>query len=131
MSADRRIDLFAARQYGVISRKQALECGLTSKMIHTRVSTGAWIRLAPSVFAVASAAPKWERQLAAAVLSRPGSIVAGRSAAHLHDFEGFGTTRPVIMIGTDGNARSPLATVIRSRRFEKVSTVRKLGFTVY
>ena len=68
--------------------------------------------------------------MAAALLSRPGSIVAGHSAAHLHEYAGFGTARPVIMVHADGNARSPLARVIRTERFTSVSTVRKRGFTV-
>lgn len=130
MTPDRELDVYAARQYGAFSRDQAVTVGFTAKMIHNRVGGGAWIRLAPSVYAVASAPPKWERQMAAALLSRPGSVVAGHSAAHLHDFAGFGIARPVIMVDTDGNARSPLARVIRSERLASVSTVRKRGFTV-
>jgi very-short-patch-repair endonuclease len=99
-------------------------------MIHGRVSNGTWVRLAPSVFALASAPPKWERQMAAALLSRRGSLAAGRSAAYLHEFDGFGPARPVIMISPDENARSPLARVIRSGRFEEVSRVRRRGFVV-
>ncbi|HEU4894864.1 MAG TPA: type IV toxin-antitoxin system AbiEi family antitoxin domain-containing protein [Acidimicrobiia bacterium] len=129
MEADRRLDDYAAHQYGVFSRKQAKAVGLSPRMIQTRVETGAWIRLAPSVYALASAPPKWERQVAAALLTKEGAIVAGRSAAHLLDFPGFVASKPVIMIGLDGNARSPLARVIRSRRFESIGTVRRRGFT--
>jgi very-short-patch-repair endonuclease len=68
--------------------------------------------------------------MAAALLSRKGSIAAGRSAAYLHGLEGFGPAKPVILIGADENARSPLARVIRSTRFESVSTVRRRGFLV-
>lgn len=128
MDADRRLDEYAAHQYGVFSRDQATKAGLTPRMIQTRVESGAWIRLAPSVYALASAPPKWERQMAAALLTKHGAIVAGRSAAYLHQFPGFNQSRPVIMIGPDGNARSPLAKVIRSHRFESVGRVRKRGF---
>ena len=79
------------------------------------------------MFALPSAPPKWEWQVAGALLSRKGSIVAGRSAAYLHGFDGFGPSRPVVMIGPDGNARSPLARVIRSGRFESVETCRLRG----
>jgi very-short-patch-repair endonuclease len=130
MTPDRALDEYAARQYGAFSLEQAHRTGHTAKMIHTRISNGAWLRLAPSVFALASAPPKWERQMAAALLSRDGSIVAGRSAAYLHGLEGFGPAKPVILTGPYGNARSPLARVIRSRRFESVSTVRIRGFVV-
>jgi very-short-patch-repair endonuclease len=128
MDPHRIVDEYASRQYGTFSRRQAESAGLSPRMILTRVQNGAWIRLAPAVFALASAPPKWERQLAAAILTREGSIAAGRSAAFLHEFPGFGLTRPVIMIGGHGNARSPLARVIRSDRFHDVRRVRKKGF---
>lgn len=130
MSPDRIIDEYASRQYGTFSRRQAEKAGFSSRMILTRVQNGAWIRLAPSVYAMASAPPKWERQMAVALLTREGAVVAGQSAAYLHGFEGFGPGRPVIMIGSDGNARSPLARVIRSERFRDVGVVRRGGFIV-
>jgi hypothetical protein len=130
MEADRRLDEYAARQYGVFSRGQAATSGLSPRMMQTRVESGAWIRLAPSIYVLASAPPKWERQMAAALLTKPGSIVAGRSAAYLHQFPGFNAAKPVIMISLGDNSRSPLARVIRSKRFETVGTVRKRGFIV-
>lgn len=128
MNPDRRLDEFAARQYGTFSRRQAQAVGMTRMMVETRVANGAWVRLAPSIYAMASAPPKWERQMVAALLSRPGAIVAGRSAAYLHGFDDFGQGRPVIMVGPRGNSRSAMATVIRSERFENVGRVRRLGF---
>lgn len=68
--------------------------------------------------------------MAAALLTRKGAIVAGRSAAYVHGFPGFNPSKPVIMTGLDGNARSPLARVIRNRRFEAVGRIRKRGFIV-
>jgi very-short-patch-repair endonuclease len=130
MAPGRTLDEYAARQYGVFTLEQARRTGHTAKMIHTRVANGSWMRLAPSVFALASAPPHWERQMAAALMSRDGSVAAGRSAAYLHGFEGFGPARPVIMVGADDNARSPLARVIRSKRFESLSTVRRRGFVI-
>jgi very-short-patch-repair endonuclease len=130
MRPDRLLDEYAARQYGTFSLDQAKKAGFSAKMVHSRVEGGAWIRLAPSVYALASAPPKWERDMAAALLTRAEAIAAGRSAAHLHGFGGFGPSKPVIMIGEGGNARSALATVIRSRRFATVGRVRRRGFIV-
>jgi very-short-patch-repair endonuclease len=130
MNRDRIIDDYASRQYGTFSRGQAEKAGFTARMMSTRVENGAWIRLAPAVYALASAPPKWERQVAAALLSREGSIVAGRSAACIHGFPGFGQGRPVLMICPGGNARSPIARIIRSDRFHNVGRVRKMGFVV-
>lgn len=130
MQQDRSLDEYAAHQYGVFSRAQAQSAGLTPRMIQTRVETGAWIRLGPSIYALASAPPGWERQMAAALLTKRGAIATGWSAGYLHGFPGFGPARPVIMIGLDQNARSPLARVIRSQRFSTVRTARVRGFVV-
>lgn len=127
MHSDRLLDEYASRQYGVFSLEQAKSVGFTPKMIETRRTNRAWVRLAPSVYALASAPPKWERQMAAALLTRPGAIAAGRSAAYLHGFPGAKAGRPVIMVGIDGNARSPLATVLRSTHFDAVGRVRRRG----
>lgn len=128
MTPDRRIDEYAARQYGVFSHDQVVAAGITPRMVETRIANGAWIRMVPTVYALASAPPKWERQMAAAVLSRPEAIVAGKSAAYLLRFEGFSPGRPVIMVPLEGNARSSLATVIRSKHFHSISTLRTRGF---
>lgn len=130
MRPDRNLDLYAARQYGAFSLQQARRAGLTPKMVETRVASRAWIRVAPSVYVLGSAPPKWERQMAAAVLSRPGSLVAGRSAAYLHQLPGFRPSHPTIMVGPTGNARSPIATVIRAKAFPGVERVSIGGFEV-
>ena len=77
---------------------QLRDAGFDRKAVGRRVARSEWIRLAPGVFAVASAPPIWERQLSAAILSRSSAIVGGRSAAFLHGFQGFGRTRPEIMV---------------------------------
>lgn len=130
MEQDRGLDEYAARQYGCFTLAQAGRAGLTPKMVETRLRTGAWIRLGPKVYALASAPPKWERQMAAALLTKRDAIVAGRAAAYLHGFEGFTPPKPVIMVGRDQNPSSPLARVIRSDRFNTVTTVRRRGFIV-
>ncbi|MGH8910987.1 MAG: type IV toxin-antitoxin system AbiEi family antitoxin domain-containing protein [Acidimicrobiia bacterium] len=130
MRPDRSIDEYASRQYGAFSLAQARRAGLTDGMVQRRLESGAWIPLAPQVYAMASAPPKWERQLAAAVLSRPGSIVSGVAAAALYRFEGFPKGRREITVPAGGNARSPLAKVTRSRWFDQLATSQVDGFTV-
>lgn len=130
MRQDRLLDVYAARQYGAFSLDQARKVGFTPKMVETRVASRAWVRVAPSVYVLGSAPPRWERQLASAILSRQGSIVAGRSAAYLHGLRDFNPSHPTIMIGPTGNARSPIATVIRSKTFSEVHRVCLRGFEV-
>lgn len=124
------VDQYLARQYGVITLQQARRAGLTDRMVLYRVDTGRWQRLAKGIYAVASAPPTWHRDLAAALLFHPRAIVAGRSAAALHDFRGFGRSRPEVLIPRTSNARSPLARVERSAFFHQVRRVRVDGFEV-
>lgn len=130
MQQDRALDEYAARQYGVFSLAQAQRIGLTPKMVETRLRSGAWVRLGPKIYALASAPPKWERLMAAALLTKRDAIVTGGAAAYLHGFDGFDAPRPVIMIDRSQNATSPLARVIRSERFASVGRVRRRGFIV-
>lgn len=128
MDPDRALDEYASRQYGVFSLAQATSAGMTSRMVDVRVGRGSWIRLASGVYALASAPPRWERQLAGAILGEQDAIAAGQAAAHLHGFSGFRRGRPVIMVPEGRNARSPLARVIRSRWFEDVRRSRVGAF---
>ena len=70
------------------------------------------------------------RQLWAAYLSRPEALVGGRSAAHLLGFPGVGPSRPEILLPFSGNARSPLARIIRSRHYGLISHQPVDGFEV-
>lgn len=129
--ADRStIDTFASRQYGVFSRRQATEAGYDRHAIQRRVSSSEWIRLGPNVFCVSSAPPKWERKMAAAVLSRPRAVVGGRSAAYLLGIRGFRPGRPTVVVPVGSNARLEIGRVIRSKHFDRLATVQVAGFTV-
>lgn len=103
---------------------------MTRGQLDYRLKQGHWTRLAESVYAVATSAPSWERQLQAALLGRPGSLAAGRSAGVLLGFSGFRRTRPEILVPFEGPGRSPLARTIRSRHFEQVKRTRIAGFLV-
>jgi very-short-patch-repair endonuclease len=128
MNAGACIDQMAARQHGIIGRSQALDCGLTSHQIRGRLESGEWWALDANVFALRSSAATWERKMQAAILSRAVALTAGRSAGYLHDFPGFRPGRPEILVPFEGNARSPLARVIRSRHFDRIETVKIAGF---
>lgn len=86
--------------------------------------------MCPNVFALASAPPKWERQLAAAVLSRQNAYVAGRSAAHLLGFRGFRQGKPTVVVPSEANTRLTIGRVIRSKHFPVLATENIAGFTV-
>lgn len=128
MGVDELVDTLIATQNGVISRRQARECGLTDHRIRYLVETGTWLQLDTAVFAPRSSTASWHRRMNAALLSRPEALAAGRSAGYLHGFPGIRTTRPEILVPFTGNARSPLARVIRSRHFNQIARASVLTY---
>jgi very-short-patch-repair endonuclease len=130
MGDQRHINHLASRQYGVFNTRQAREAGFDKSAVWRKVQSGAWIELDANVYSVASAAPKWERQQAALVLSRPKAVVAGRAAAYLHGLRGFGSTRPTILVPPTSNTRSRLGRVVRAQLFDQIATVEVAGFQV-
>ena len=130
MGETRKIDRFAARQHGVFSGSQARAAGFNKYGVARKLASGDWLQLDCRVFAVASAAATWERQLWVALLSRPYAVVGGRAAAHLHGFPGFSRTQPVIVVPGSSNARSQIARVIRAEFFEELEVDRMRGLPV-
>jgi very-short-patch-repair endonuclease len=94
-------------------------------MIDRRLVEGAWVRLAPSVYALASHPFTWERQAMAAVLSIPDAVLSGRAAAALHRIEGFRKGAVEVTVPPGGNSRSTLAPVRRSD-FIRATTVDRI-----
>lgn len=83
---DERADELAAEQHGAISRRQALEVGLTRHQIAARLASGRWRRAARGVFVVAAAPASWRRGVAVACLAGPeGTVASGLTAAALLD----------------------------------------------
>lgn len=126
----RHINQLASRQYGVFNTRQAREAGFDKFAARRKVQSGAWVELDANVYCVASSPPKWERNLAALVLSRPKAVVAGGAAAYLHGLRGFGRGRPTILVPASSNTRSRLGRVIRAQLFDQIGTVRVSGFEV-
>lgn len=130
MGEVRKIDRLAARQHGVFSGSQARSAGYDKHGVARKLASGEWIQLDYRVFALASAAATWERQLWVALLSRPEAVIGGRAAAHLHGFRGFSRVKPVIVVPGSSNARSQVARVVRAEHFSELDVVHVRGFPV-
>lgn len=75
----------AARQHGVVARRQLLGAGITARMVEWRVQRGRLLRLHAGVYAVGHAQLRREgRWLAAVLASGPRAVLSHRSAAALH-----------------------------------------------
>jgi hypothetical protein len=75
----------AQRQYGVVSRPQAIGAGLSPDMIKFRVSSGRWQQLHLGVYATFSGIPGRGARLWAALLAAgTGAALSYQTAAELH-----------------------------------------------
>lgn len=75
----------AARQWGLLTRAQALAAGISRHGIQHRLRTGRWKALQPGVYAIAGTPAAWEQTVLAAVLAAgPGAVATGPTAARLH-----------------------------------------------
>lgn len=84
MDLDEAVTTLAAKQQGVIHRKQAHKKGMSDKQILVRVQSGRWLRLHPSVFLIRPAPITVAARAMAAVLAiGGGAVVVGATAAHL------------------------------------------------
>ncbi|MGZ4759032.1 MAG: hypothetical protein ACXV95_08235 [Acidimicrobiales bacterium] len=117
---DRAVEAIARRQHGVFRRQQALDAGMTSRMIGARVASSAWLRLDTSLYALATHPFTWLRQAKAAELSLPGAALSHRSAAVLHDVPGFRPGRIDVTVAPGSSSRSRFATVHRRQLFDTV-----------
>jgi hypothetical protein len=111
--ADSAVAQLSRKQHGAWSRRQALAAGMTAKGILVRRRAGMWLSLDNAVFGHAAAAPTWHRSVMAAVLAEPWAAASHRSAAVLHQLEGFRPGRPEVTIKPGANARGRLATAHR------------------
>ena len=125
-----KIDEIAARQYGVFNTSQFRSAGYDKSAVLRRVQSRRWVRLDHGVYSVASAPPKWERFLTAAILSRPGAIATGDPAAYLLGLRGFRRDRPVIYVRRGDNPRSEIARVIQTDLLDQIAITRVAGFAV-
>lgn len=79
------IAALAVRQWGVVSRGQLLDAGLSPTVMRNRVRSGQLIRLHRGVYAVGHTRLRREGHWLAAVLAvGPGAVLSHRDAAGLH-----------------------------------------------
>jgi very-short-patch-repair endonuclease len=85
-----RLSATAAKQFGLVTRTDAVRSGLTPGRLRRLVEHGVLERLAPGVFRIAGADHSWHQEVLAAVLDGgPECHASHRTAAVLHGFDGF------------------------------------------
>lgn len=84
-TAEEKAAAIAARQHGVVVRRQLLEAGLSPAAIDRRLRKGLLIRQHSGVYRVGHAAPSTDATYMAAVLAcGDGAALSGLAAAHVH-----------------------------------------------
>lgn len=114
-----------AAQYGVISRQQALDCGLTKRRIQALLDRGEWERVAPSVYRHAAHPPSWRGQVMAAVLWS-GGVASHRTAAVLWGL--IEPARPVVevTVPVDRRRQGPFL-VHRTTQWDRIDRCDRFG----
>jgi len=110
---DQRCAAIASRQFGLISRAQALGEGLSADAIDHRLGAGRWERLLPGVFRIAGAPASWHQRLMAAILWAPRAAVSHRAAAGLWELEGCPSDRVELSTVSTRKSRVPWITLHR------------------
>jgi hypothetical protein len=97
--AERRVARLMRTQFGLVTRSQALQCGLTARQVDQRLVNTDWIRLHRSVFGASTAPPTAERALLAATLAAgPESAASHLSAAWLLGITDRPPAHPVVTV---------------------------------
>src|SRR5687768_6881896 len=83
-TVEEKLALMAGAAYGVVTRRQLLEAGVTRQGIASRLRRGDLLREHPGVYRVGHRAPSVEATYLAAVLAAgEDAVLCGRAAAHL------------------------------------------------
>jgi very-short-patch-repair endonuclease len=108
-------DRLARSQFGVITRAEALEAGLTAKALQHRIRRGGpWQRVLPGVYLTSSGKPDQDQRLMAALLyAGQGSIITGLAA--LRHYKISVPDGPVDVLIPAGRRRSSREFVVMHR----------------
>jgi very-short-patch-repair endonuclease len=120
----------AARQHGTFSIRQARSVGFDRFAVQRRISSGAWVRLDDSVYALGSAPRTRTQTLWAAVLSREQAALTHWTACRLFGLDDIPAHRPVLLVPRGSNVRSSLARLVESDQFEDISKTAVDGLPV-
>lgn len=111
----RSLDEVAGAQYGVVTRRQALETGLTRRHVAARVASGQFVVMHPGIYRLEGSPGGLEQAAMAATLATgPQGLASHRTAGLLWGFPGL--TRTVeVTVPLGKGAKVPELTIHRTR----------------
>lgn len=126
---NRAVAQTASRQLGVITRAQALGCGVSATGVDRRVADGRWRRLERGVYLMGGAPLTWPVQVLAACLAT-GGVASHRCGAALLEQRGFARSLPEVTVPRGTRFGSVQARVHQSRDFELIEPIWREGVPV-
>lgn len=128
---ERAIERLAAVQFGVFSRLQLSEAGVSRRVTDRRIESGRWEGVLPRVYR-ASVVPASGRQaaLAACLWSAPDGLISHQTAAVLWGLEGIETTAVHLTVPSECSLRSSRVVVHRTHELLAADRARQGPITL-
>lgn len=124
-------DELVMQQVGVVSRAQALACGISARTVGRRVASGAWRTLFPCVYLVAGhRLTDAGEVLAASLWGGRAGTVAGSAAAFWHGLLAPPLFRLDVTLPRSANRRRPPGIFVRRRDLPPEDRVEVRGIAV-
>jgi hypothetical protein len=128
-----RLSRAALEQFGVVSRSQALESGLSRSSIdYLTRPEGRWQRIVPGVYATTTGTVTVDQRAMAALLyAGPGSVITGAAAVRRHGLRCAGLNEIDVLVPVDVRRQSVdfVRMIHTSRMPEKFYSTRQIRFT--
>jgi very-short-patch-repair endonuclease len=103
------------QQYGVISRRQAFDGGLTRRQVGHRLASGEWVRVLPGVYRATIVPPSLRQRAMAAVLwSAPDGLVSHLTAGALWRLDDVAAERVHVLLPRSRRLKSDDVVVHRT-----------------
>ncbi|MCU1450761.1 MAG: hypothetical protein JWP02_2931 [Acidimicrobiales bacterium] len=119
------------RQQSVITKDQAIACGMTPAEIRTRHESGLWVREESGLYRSAEAPVTWAQNgMSACLVAGPGAVLSRRSAAVVWGFSGFRPGPIDITVPAGRSGRNAIARVHRVRELLPADITRRNGLPV-
>lgn len=96
----KQFDRFLAAQFGVISRSQALSCGITASALKHRLRrNGPWRKILPGVYTTMTGTVTQEqREMAALLHAGPSAMITGAAAVRRHRLQCAGLNEVAVLV---------------------------------
>lgn len=98
------LDELGRKQFGLVSRQQAIDAGLSAAGIRWRLTSGDWEKFRRGVYRFRGSTVTWSQKAMGALLAAgPGSVLSHRTAAFLFKLDGVSDKPPFLVdVSTKG-----------------------------